>query len=274
MAVLGSGSGGNAVVVTAGGTRLLLDAGLSAKQLCLRLEMVGVEPDSLDGILLSHEHGDHVRGLDVFLRKHRVPVFATALTREVVQDKLRGRVEWRVFQRGQVFPVGGMEVQAFAVPHDAVDPVGFVCSEGEVRFGVATDLGHITGLVREELKGVQGLFLESNYEQRLLDADTKRPWGTKQRIASRHGHLSNRQAAELVAHLAAHGLEQVVLGHLSGDCNCPKLACEVVREAAASLQVQVAAQDEPTGWVEVEHRPPAPAMPPTVLGAGGQGLLF
>ena len=95
MAVLGSGSGGNAVVVTAGGTRLLLDAGLSAKQLRLRLEMVGVEPDSLDGILLSHEHGDHVRGLDVFLRKHRVPVFATALTREVVQDRLRGRVEWR-----------------------------------------------------------------------------------------------------------------------------------------------------------------------------------
>lgn len=273
MAVLGSGSGGNAVVVEAGGTRLLVDAGLSAKQLCLRMERVGVDPSSLDGILLSHEHGDHVRGLDVFLRKHRVPVFATALTREVVQDKLRGRVEWRVFQRGQIFPIGAVEVQAFAIPHDAVDPVGFVCAAGEVRIGMATDLGHITGLVREELKGVQGLFLESNYDQGLLDADTKRPWGTKQRIASRHGHLSNRQAAELVGHLVAHGLEEVVLGHLSGDCNCPKLVAAVVREAAESVRVHVASQEEPTCWVEIERRIAVDARR-VEAGAGGQGLLF
>lgn len=273
MVVLGSGSGGNAVVVEAGGTRLLVDAGLSAKQLCLRMESVGVEPASLDGILLSHEHGDHTRGLDVFLRKHRVPVFATAITREVVQDKLRDRVDWRVFQHGQVFPVGGMEVRAFAVPHDAVDPVGFVCTEGGVRFGVATDLGHVTGLVREELKGVQGLFLEANYDQGLLDADTRRPWPTKQRIASRHGHLSNGQAAELVELLIGHGLEQVVLGHLSGDCNCPKVVSAAVRRVAGDLPVHIASQEDPSPWVEVEVRRPTD-IPALVPGSGGQGLLF
>ena len=268
MAVLGSGSGGNAVVIEAGGSRLLVDAGLSAKQLCRRLEMLGVDPGSLDGILLSHEHGDHVRGLDVFLRKHRVPVFATALTREVVAEKLRDGAEWRVFQRGQNFAVGVMEVVAFSVPHDAVDPVGFVCAEGEVRFGVATDLGHITGLVREELKGVRGLFLESNYDERMLDADTRRPWSTKQRIASRHGHLSNSQAVELVTHLVEHGLEEVVLGHLSGDCNCPIVAGDAVREAVERVNVCIAPQETPTGWVEVT--PPLP----TVQDTGGQGMLF
>ena len=257
MVVLGSGSGGNAVVVECGETRVLVDAGLSSKQLCLRMAAVGVAPASLDGILLSHEHGDHTRGLDVFLRKHRVPVFATAITREEVREKVRGQVEWRIFQHGQVFSVGGMEVRAFAVPHDAVDPVGFVCTGGGVRFGVATDFGHVTGLVREELKGVQGIFLEANYDQGLLEADTRRPWPTKQRIASRHGHLSNTQAAELVEVLLAHGLEHVVLGHLSGDCNCPKVVTAVLREVVGDLPVQVASQDDPTGWVEIKPRRPA-----------------
>lgn len=268
MAVLGSGSGGNAVVIEAGGTRLLVDAGLSAKQLCLRMQMLGVDPGSLDGILLSHEHGDHVRGLDVFLRKYRTPVFATAMTREVVAEKLRDRVEWRVFQHGQRFPVGMIVVNAFAVPHDAVDPVGFVCAEGDVRIGVATDLGYITGLVREELRGVRGLFLESNYDERLLEQDPKRPWATKQRIASRHGHLSNTQAVELVGHLVQHGLEEVVLGHLSGDCNCPTLASRAVRQGGGSVNVNVAPQDTPTGWVEFAA--PLPTVPET----GGQGMLF
>ncbi len=268
MAVLGSGSGGNAVVIDAGGTRLLVDAGLSAKQLCLRLALLGIDPESLDGILLSHEHGDHVRGLDVFLRKHRVPIFATALTREVVEERVKGRVEWRVFQRGQEFAVGEMTVRAFAIPHDAVDPVGFVCTNHDVKVGVATDLGHVTGVVRDNLKGVRGLFVESNYDQGMLDADTKRPWSTKQRIASRHGHLSNGQAAELVAELAEHGLQDVFLGHLSADCNCPLVATEAVMGMAGTVRVRVAPQEVPTEWCSWQVTRPAQ------VGSGGQGLLF
>ena len=272
LAVLGSGSKGNASVLEAPGCRLLIDAGLSARQLCQRLASLGIDPHSLDGILLSHEHSDHTRGLEVFLRKHRVPVFATALTREVLSDRVGPQAEWRIFQRGQDFEVAAITVQAFAVPHDAVDPVGFVCRSSEgTRFGVATDLGHVTSLVRETLRGVHGLFLEANYDQHLLEVDTKRPWSIKQRIASRHGHLSNTQACELIGALQDDGLETVVLGHLSSDCNTPEVATQALRESpAAGCRLTISTQDTPTGWVA-----PAPAPRPALAGAGSaQGWLF
>ena len=231
-----------------------------------------IDPHSLDGILLSHEHSDHTRGLEVFLRKHRVPVFATALTREVLSDRVGGQVEWRIFQRGEAFKVRGIAVKAFAVPHDAVDPVGFVCeSRDGQRFGMATDLGHVTAVVRETLRGVQALFLEANYDERLLEEDTKRPWSIKQRIASRHGHLSNKQACELIQDLRADGLNSVVLGHLSGDCNSPEVAEKALREnGGGECRLTISSQDAPTPWV-------SPVAVPRPVGAGaggGQGWLF
>ena len=268
--MLGSGSAGNATVIEAHGTRLLVDAGLSARQLTQRLAALGVDPDDLDGILLSHEHSDHTRGLEVFLRKREVPVYATALTREVLDERCPG-VAWRVFQRGQAFAVGGVEVTAFAVPHDAVDPVGFVCGGAEARIGVATDLGHVTALVRETLRGVRALFVESNYDQELLEADTKRPWSIKQRITSRHGHLSNHQTVEWVGELVPHGLETVVLGHLSRDCNGPRVAARTLEEAVPGIGgLHVASQQESTGWIEVmEPEPQVVAADPYE-----QGVLF
>lgn len=253
LAVLGSGSGGNAVVVESRGSAILIDAGLSAKQLCQRLALLEIEPDSLDGILLSHEHSDHARGLEVFLRKRPVPVYANALTRESLQDGCGGQIEWRVFQRGQPFRVGAFTINSFALPHDAVDPVGFVCEAHGSTFGFATDFGHVTTLVRDRLRGVAALFVESNYDQDMLENDSKRPWSIKQRIASRHGHLSNAQTADLVRGLLEHGLETVVLGHLSQDCNCPERAEALVRAVSPSrhLEVHVATQDQPTPWVEV-----------------------
>ena len=254
MAVLGSGSAGNASVLDAPGARLLVDAGLSARQLSQRLEKLGLDPHSLDGILLSHEHSDHTRGLEVFLRKHRIPVYATALTREALQDRCGAHVEWRLFQRGCDFEVAGMTVSSFAVPHDAVDPVGFVCrSRSGARIGIATDLGHVTSLVRESLRGVNGLFVEANYDQYLLESDTKRPWSIKQRISSRHGHLSNAQTAALVEELMEDGLRSVVLGHLSRDCNTPEVAVCALREGKARrLPIRVSSQGEPTPWVSLE----------------------
>ena len=253
LAVLGSGSGGNAVVLEAPGTTILIDAGLSARQLCQRLRILDIDPDSLDGIILSHEHGDHTRGLEVFLRTRSVPVFANALTRECLEDRCGGRIEWRVFQRGQSFRVGAFTISPFALPHDAVDPVGFVCEAQGRQVGFATDFGHVTSLVRDRLCGVSALFVESNYDQDMLEADTKRPWSIKQRISSRHGHLSNTQTADLVGGLMEHGLETVVLGHLSRDCNCPELVEALMRAAAPTgvLDVHVATQDQPTPWVEV-----------------------
>lgn len=250
-AVLGSGSGGNATLVESGGKYLLVDAGLSAKQLCLRLEALGVAPGSLSGILLTHEHGDHIRGLDVFLRKHRCPVVASIMTGRVVQENLKEPAEWIAFEGGQAFSWEGFDLKTFALAHDAVEPVGYVISANGHTMGVATDLGHVDSQVLSTLKGVEGLVLEANYEWAMLEADTKRPFSTKQRISSQHGHLSNEQAADLVAELVPEGLKNVILGHLSSDCNTAEVAIGVVRKRIGGdceLEICCATQNEVTKW--------------------------
>ncbi|GAA5482832.1 MBL fold metallo-hydrolase [Haloferula sargassicola] len=246
-AVLGSGSGGNATVIEAGGVRVLVDAGLSAKQICLRLKAVGIAPESLDAILLTHEHGDHVRGLRVLMKALRTPVYATASTSHVVREGLDG-IRWKIFESGGRFAIGGLEVESFAVPHDAVEPVGYVFRAAERSFGLVSDTGHITEMMLRRLRGVESLFVEANYDDALLEADLKRPWSTKQRISSKHGHLSNAQVAEFVGGLVADGLKRVVLGHLSRDCNTPETAISAL--AACGLPVCCAGQDEPCGWHE------------------------
>lgn len=247
LAVLGSGSGGNAAVVEAAGTRLLVDAGLSARQIERRLALLGVAPGDLDAVLLTHEHGDHTAGLRVFLRKAAVPVFATPSTHYVVREKLEA-AEWKLFESGASFRLGGLEVDSFAVPHDAVEPVGFRFRHGDDSIGLLSDTGHVTERIVDRLRGVRLLFLEANYDEAMLEADLRRPWSTKQRISSRHGHLSNAQAAELVGQLAAIGLERVVLGHLSSDCNSPEVAAAAVRAVAPTVPVSCAAQKEPSDW--------------------------
>jgi phosphoribosyl 1,2-cyclic phosphodiesterase len=230
---------------------LLVDAGLSAKQLVLRMALLGVAPEDLCGILLTHEHGDHVKGLEVFARKHEVPVYVTALTREVLARKVTSVKEWKLFAAGQEFEVAGLQVTSFAVPHDAVDPVGFVFQKEGVRTGLVTDLGHVSTKVTSMLDGVSALVLESNYCDRLLEEDEKRPWSLKQRISSRHGHLSNAQSCALAGDLVAGGLERVILGHLSRDCNTAQVAAGVF-EPLNLQEVQVASQTEVTGWMRTE----------------------
>ncbi len=250
LAVLGSGSGGNAAVIDAGGTRLLIDAGLSAKQIKLRLQAMGIAPESLDGILLTHEHGDHVGGLRVLLKSCKLPVYATPATRQVVAESL-DEVNWRIFESGRRFEIEGIEVESFLVPHDAVEPVGFVFRRDERCIGLVSDSGHVTPAILDRLREAQVLFVEANYDDALLEADQRRPWSTKQRIASRHGHLSNAQTAALVAELAQGDLERVILGHLSRDCNTPEVAVAAVR--CDGVHVACAIQDEPSGW----HATPA-----------------
>lgn len=234
LAVLGSGSSGNSALVCHEDTRILVDAGLSARQLCRRLEALGVLADSLSAIVLTHEHGDHVCGLDVFCRKRRLPVFATSHTCAVVREGVSSPVTWRPFEAGNSFRVGSVEIHSFSVPHDAVDPVGFLFDSGNCRLGLLSDVGHVTRLILDRLKGVDTLFAEANYDETLLMNDTKRPWATKQRISNRHGHLSNAQTADLVSAVAGPNLHRVVLGHLSGDCNTPELAAAAVSERLRS----------------------------------------
>lgn len=250
-AVLGSGSAGNAVVIETAGQRLLIDIGLSAKQITLRLNALGIDPASLTAVLLTHEHGDHIRGLDVFLRQYNLPVYASTQTAHVVQEKLKIKARWQVFESGQNFTLADIQIQTFRLPHDAVEPVGYVFRCGKRSFAVATDLGHADLQVKAALKGIEGLVLEANYECRLLDNDQRRPFSLKQRISSQHGHLSNDQAAELIAELLPTGLRRVVLGHLSSDCNTPEHAIRVVRAknpCQKTLALTCAAQHEPTPW--------------------------
>lgn len=255
LAVLGSGSGGNATLLDTGKECVLVDAGLSAKQLVLRMRLLGIEPEDLSGILLTHEHGDHVKGLEVFARKHEVPVYATAITQEALLRKVRSVKEWKLFAAGQEFEIAGLRVQSFAIPHDAVDPVGFAFEGGGMRAGVLTDLGHVTERVKKVMAGVTAMVLEANYCDQMLDADEKRPWSLKQRISSRHGHLSNVQAREFAQELQGEGLERVVLGHLSRDCNTAAVASKEFDELSLR-EVRVASQDEPTGWMPVAEPPP------------------
>lgn len=245
--ILGSGSSGNSCLVSAGGRRFLVDAGLSAKQLELRTMAAGIDPEEISAVFLTHEHQDHTVGLKTLLKHRPMTVFCNRATAQALGGaSAYPQALFQIFETGAEFPLGSVSVRSFSVPHDASEPVGFRFEEGRACFGVLTDLGYATRLVTEALKGVTGLLLEANYDESLLQADTKRPWSVKQRIASRHGHLSNRDSAALLARLEAPSLELVVLGHLSRDCNSPELAVRTVEEALNGkrpLHVQCACQE-------------------------------
>ncbi len=255
-AVLGSGSGGNSAVVECNGTRIMVDAGLSAKQLNLRLETLGIDPASLDGILLTHEHGDHIRGLKVFTKKHQVPIYATAQTAHIVKESGIESATWKTFETGQHFPLGGIQIQSFSIQHDAIDPVGFVLANETRKLGFVSDAGFVTRSMTESLRGLHGLFVESNYDDALLEADTKRPWSIKQRISSRHGHLSNTQVNALIREIAHPELTRIILGHLSSDCNSPEVALDLLRKNLTELGhdrigLHCAEQAEPSEWFTI-----------------------
>jgi phosphoribosyl 1,2-cyclic phosphodiesterase len=255
--MLGSGSAGNSALIATGHCKVLVDGGLSARQLVLRLNQCGIAPDHLDGVLLTHEHGDHVCGLEVLCRKFNLPIYCNALTAEAIRcDGLFDRVpkafgtNWRIFRTGSEFSICDITVQTFPVPHDAVDPLGFAFYAGSSGgLGFITDLGYATKMVIERLREVQTLVIETNHDEKLLQNDSHRPWPVKQRIQSRHGHLSNTAAVNVIEELLPGKIERIVLGHLSRDCNTPELALGAVRALLAKcgrigMEVHCASQSE------------------------------
>jgi phosphoribosyl 1,2-cyclic phosphodiesterase len=247
--ILGSGSAGNCALVQSSRCRLLVDGGLSARQIVARMAAAGASPETLDAILITHEHSDHIGGLEVFCKKYEVPLYCNSLTAESMRcGELFEKRDWRLFATGSEFSVKDIDVLAFPVPHDAVDPVGFVLHSDGASLGFLTDLGQATKLVLERVRHVQTLLIETNHDEKMLQSDVRRPWSLKQRIMSRHGHLSNTAAAAAVAELCGNGLERVLLGHLSRDCNRPELALAAVRaalaERGATAEVHCASQTE------------------------------
>ncbi len=257
--VLRSGSSGNCSLVEYGDTRILVDVGLSAKRTAEILRERGVEPETLTGILVTHEHDDHAAGLAVWSSRHGTPVYANTLTAGAIrfQAKREVKIPFRMFQTGAAFEVGGVGVQSFSIPHDASDPVGFVVSAGGASVGFLTDLGYATGLVRQRVSEVDTLVIESNHDERLLLNDVKRPWSVRQRISSRHGHLSNDAASEVLAGLAGGRLRRAVLGHLSRDLNTPEIALRTARErlgreaGGGDIELLIASADSSTGRLQV-----------------------
>ena len=252
--ILASGSGGNAALVRTETTSFLVDAGLSARELTLRLAQCGVEPSDLRAILITHEHGDHSRGLAQWSKKHATPVYCNRQTAAILRDKVIDFTGWKIFESGSEFEIEGTMIRSFLVPHDAVEPVGFVIRSRSRSFGFLTDLGPATTLVTESLRGVEGLLIETNYDEELLQQDTKRPWAIKQRIQSRHGHLSNAAAAETVAQIRHDGLAHLLLAHLSRDCNREELALNAIRKVldGNSAGVFCAAQETISPSIRLE----------------------
>ncbi|MBI1841037.1 MAG: MBL fold metallo-hydrolase [Verrucomicrobia bacterium] len=249
--ILASGSSGNCAYLETEDTRLLIDAGLSARQIRQRLLGLGRTPESLHGILITHEHSDHIQGLSVLAARLQIPVYCNRLTRDAIARDLGGQMRFQVFSTGSAFSVGDIDVENFSIPHDAQDPVGFLLRTRNGNVGFLTDLGHATRLVIERVKPAQILVLESNHDMQLLQEDLKRPWSVKQRIASRHGHLSNGSAAEAAAQVVSSHLSHLFLGHLSRDCNRPELAEKTTRQklreiGASHVAIAVASPDMPS----------------------------
>lgn len=246
--ILGSGSSGNSTYVSSGATSILIDAGLSAREIQKRLEQVGVALSSICAICVSHEHTDHTAGLRVLQQRHGIELYANAGTIEgLSQDEDLKGLKWKVFETGSGFAVGDLSVEPFSVPHDAYEPVGFIVSDGAARVGVVTDMGVPTSLIRERLRRCHALVVEANHDERMLK-EADRPWHLKQRIMGRQGHLSNERAAAMLADVATPELHTVFLAHLSAECNRPDLARKtahdmLLKHGHAHVNIQVACQD-------------------------------
>lgn len=221
--VLSSGSKANSTFVEASGTRILIDCGLSCKEAERRLTSIGVDPMTIDGIIITHEHSDHLYGVSAFSRRHRTPVFANSGTAK----HLKKVHHLEKFKTGMNFWVGGLDISPFSIVHDAADPVGFAVQAEGLKFVQLTDLGRITPVVTEAVRGANAMVLESNHDQEMLRC-CDYPWQLKQRISSSHGHLSNDTAGTFLLEMMHSELLHVVLGHLSENSNTPQLAMETV----------------------------------------------
>lgn len=230
---LASGSKGNAIFVGTKRTRILIDAGISTRVIEDRLLEIGVEAETIQAILITHEHVDHIKGLSVFCERYNIPVLANAETAKGIYTVLSARPRFKIFTTGESFQFGDLEIEPFSVPHDTLDPVAFVIRMMGCKIGFCADLGHVTSLIRKSLEKCDYLYLEANHEPSMVHA-CSRPQIYKQRVLGKQGHLSNSDSAALLSAVWHEGLKHVHLAHLSSECNAEELALRVVQELLAS----------------------------------------
>lgn len=268
--ILGTGSSGNCALLESQHSRVLIDAGFSTRRLSTLLEEAGTELSKIDAIFLTHEHGDHAAALSGLKKHPHIKIFANQATARAVQDGLKHTPAWQLFETGSRFAFQDLSIDAFSVPHDARDPVGFrfTCQSKsanndptalpleethEVSLVWLTDLGYAPAHLHEHVRACDALIIEANHCPELLRADTKRPWSTKQRIAGRHGHLSNPAVAELLQQIASPRWRHIFLTHLSRDCNSPAAIEQSMAPLRSSLRCEfnIVQQDTTTRFINL-----------------------
>lgn len=269
--VLGSGSTGNSVLITTENTKVLVDVGLSAKQILLRLATVGEDFEKLDGILITHEHSDHAGGLRVLMNTVRCPIYVSEKTEDAYlrpKNGANGEKETRLrakaindktvaIESDEEFRIGDIDFEPFSVPHDAADNFGFAAKNSGLRIATLMDFGHFTPLIKKKLEGCDAIVVESNHAIDMLKACPVYSWELKQRISSATGHLSNEDLGEWLANDYDGSARDIVLSHLSQKANEPNLArltAEYALEAREPLfrsetKISLSRASEPTDWI-------------------------
>ncbi len=255
-----SGSSGNCLFVESNKTKVLIDCGPSGKKIIEGLESIDRDITDIDAILITHEHSDHVKSLGLISKKYNIPVFANLETWNAMPDQKDKVSEenQKVFETNKDFEIGNLLVHPFAIPHDAANPCGFNILNGNKKISVATDLGHITSTVLDNLKESRFALIEANYSPEVLQM-SRYPFILKQRIAGPNGHLSNNASGKFIAELINKSdLKQVMLGHLSKENNFPELAYQTVAEELMSanidmggISLSVASRDNPSNFINI-----------------------
>lgn len=252
-ASLGSGSRGNATLVEAGQTCVLIDCGFSVKETRTRLKRLGKELSDIDAVLVTHEHGDHFNGIGPLSRAASLPVWMTSGTWHATGVNKAGDVpNLTTFNTHQSFTINDLQITPFPVPHDAREPCQFVISDGRMKFGLLSDVGHSTPVIEQHLSGCDGLLLEFNHDRKmLLDGDYHEK--LKRRIDGQYGHLNNQQSAQILENIDTTRLKQLAAAHLSEKHNTPELVKTALASALSCDRdwVTVAAQDNGFNWLEI-----------------------
>ncbi len=241
---LASGSSGNAIYLETNKSKILFDAGISFKQLEKRLGEIGVNVNEIDAIVISHEHSDHTKGLEMVVKKLNIPVFCNSDTANAICQSMAVKPKLKIFLTGEDFHFNDVEIHPFSIQHDTADPVGFTVKFDDLKIGICTDVGFITKSVENHLKWCDYLYLEANHDEDMVHSSS-RPMIYKNRVLSRQGHLSNHSCGELLFNILHDKLKHVYLAHLSKECNTPEVAIRTVRNFLNNdLSISVAHPDK------------------------------
>lgn len=235
---LASGSKGNALYVGGESTKILIDAGLSKKQIELKLREIGVSLEEIDAIVVTHEHIDHIRGIEVIAKHHDIPILANSDTARAISETMVTKPHFKIFTTGETFTFGDFDIHPFSIQHDTLDPVAFTIHHSGKKLGICADLGFVTTLVKAHLRDCDYLYLESNHEVSMVHASS-RPPRYKQRVLGRQGHLSNDQSNALLTDLLHPALKNLYLAHLSEECNNPDLAHQKAEKILSQKNVHL-----------------------------------